>query len=74
MFLQQSDSQAVNLLDGRNMLPPQKDDINSSLPPVSATPCALVLASQMQYLPASYCCFFEHVRARTEDYCPDLIP
>lgn len=34
---QQSDSQPVNLLDGRNFLPPQKDDVNVSMPPVSTT-------------------------------------
>ncbi|CAB4001484.1 transport Sec24B, partial [Paramuricea clavata] len=33
LSVQQTATQAVNLLDGRNMLPPQKDDINSSLTP-----------------------------------------
>ena len=39
---QQSDSQPVNLLDGRNFFPPEKDGVNVSLPPVSTT---LVLLS-----------------------------
>jgi hypothetical protein len=61
---QQTASQAVNILDGRDMLPPQKDDINSSLPPVSTTcvPGNFLIITNAIFDCMYLVLFYEHVQ------------